>query len=316
MSIRLGVVMDPIASIHYQKDSTLAMLWEAEARGWEINYFEPKNLFLQNGQPLGDARRLTVFSDPNKWFEFQDEERLALADLDVILMRKDPPFNEKYIYITHLLEHAERLGSLIVNRPQALRNFNEKLFATYFPQCTPATLVTQSIEKLSAFWLEQGDIVCKPLDGMGGESVFRLQKNDVNAPVVFATLTRNGTVYIMAQQFIPEIKNGDKRILMIDGQPIPHALARIPQGQDWRGNLAVGAKGKVQALTDRDYFICSQVGPMLKTHGIYFAGLDVIGDYLTEINITSPTGIRELDTALHTNISATLFDVITTVLNT
>ena len=310
MTIRLGVVMDPIESIHYKKDSTLAMLWEAQARGWEINYFEQRDLFLADGIAYGDARLLQVAHDENRWFTFQGQTQISLADLDVILMRKDPPFNEEYIYTTHLLEHAERLGVLVVNRPQSLRDFNEKLFTTYFPQCAPRTLVTRSIEKLGDFWRECHDIVCKPLDSMGGTSVFRLREHDVNARVIFETLTRNQTCYIMAQQFIPDIKNGDKRILLIDGEPVPHVLARVPQGDDWRGNLAVGAKGLVQPLSERDKFICAQVSPMLRERGFYFVGIDVIGDYLTEINVTSPTGIREIDAAAGSNISALLMDVI------
>lgn len=310
MTIRLGVVMDPIGSIHYKKDSTLAMLWEAEARGWEIYYLEQKDLFLRDGIPYGEARSLRVFHDASKWYALGEQRTLPLAELTVILMRKDPPFNEEYIYSTHLLEHAERLGVLVVNRPQALRDFNEKLFATHFPQCAPPTVVTQSVEKLHAFWQEQRDIVCKPLDSMGGTSVFRLREQDVNAPVIFETLTRNGSIYIMAQRFIPEIKLGDKRILMIEGEPISHALARVPQGNDWRGNLAVGAKGQAQPLSERDQFICAQVGPFLRERGLYFVGLDVIGDYLTEINVTSPTGIRELDAALGFNISHLFFDKI------
>lgn len=310
MTIKLGVVMDPIGSIHYKKDSTLAMLWEAQDRGWEIYYFEPENLYLQNGVPFGDARTLKVYRDANKWYEFCAAKTLALADLNVILMRKDPPFNEAYIYTTHLLEHAERLGVLVVNKPQALRDFNEKLFATYFPLCMPPSLVTSSHEKLHAFWQEHNDIVCKPLDSMGGTSVFRLRADDVNANVIFETLTQRESIYIMAQKFIPEIKQGDKRILLINGEAVPHALARVPQGNEWRGNLAVGAQAQIQPLSERDQWICQQVGPMLRERGLYFTGIDVIGDYLTEINITSPTGIREIDAGAKINVCNQLFDVI------
>lgn len=310
MAIRLGVVMDPIEDIHYENDSTLAMLWEAQSRGYSLHYFEQKNLFLKNAISFGDATLLKVYRDPHRWFSFHEQKRIALRDLDVILMRKDPPFNEEYIYTTYLLEHAEREGVLIINRPQALRDANEKLFATLFPKCLPETLVSQSIEQLYAFWQEQQDIVCKPLNSMGGASIFRLQKNDTNSQVIFETLTMNEKLYVMAQQFIPEIKQGDKRIILIDGKPIPHVLARIPQGHDWRGNLSVGAKGVVQELTERDRFICNEIGPTLKKRGLYFVGIDIIGDYLTEINVTSPTGIRQLDDDLGINISATLFDVI------
>lgn len=310
MTIKLGVVMDDIASIHYKKDSTLAMLWEAKSRGYDLHYFEQDSLFLRDGIAYGEARHLEVFKDPAKWYELKEKKILPLAGLDVILMRKDPPFNEEYIYTTYLLEHAERAGVLVVNRPQALRDFNEKMFATYFPQCSPPTIVTRSMGKLREFWNEQKDIVCKPLNSMGGTSVFRLRENDVNATVIFETLTENGNHHIMAQKFIPEIKDGDKRILLVGGEPMPYVLARIPQGEDWRGNLAVGAKGKVQPLSERDRYICSQVSPILKEKGLYFVGLDVIGDYLTEINITSPTGIRELDAELDGGVSRMLFDAI------
>lgn len=229
----------------------------------------------------------------------------------MILMRKDPPFSEEYIYSTYILEQAERQGVLVMNRPQSLRDANEKLFATHFPEVCPPSVVTQSIATLHAFWQEHQDIVCKPLNVMGGASVFRLREGDVNANVIFETLTRNQTIYIMAQRYIPEIsKYGDKRILMIDGEVVPHVLARIPQGNDWRGNLAAGAKGVVQPLSERDRYIAELVAPDLRTRGLYFVGLDVIGDYLTEINVTSPTGIREIDAVANINISAMLMDAV------
>lgn len=306
----LGIVMDPIQAINYKKDSTLAMLWEAQDRGFKLHYLEQKDLYLRDGQAFGRARPLSVFRDANKWFVLGEGKAIPLREMDVILMRKDPPFNESYIYSTYILEHAERDGCLVINRAQSLRDANEKLFATYFPHCSPSTLVTQSISELQAFWITQGDIVCKPLNTMGGESIFRLRKDDVNANVIFETLTQNGKVYVMAQQFIPEIIAGDKRILLVNGNPIPHALARIPQGNDWRGNLAVGAKGRIQPLSDRDRFICAELGEALRQRGLYFVGIDIIGNFLTEINVTSPTGIRELDDALHINISAILFDCI------
>jgi glutathione synthase len=312
MPLKLGVVMDPISSIHYKKDSTLAMLLEAQTRGWELYYFELKDVFLRDGLPFGDARELNVFADENNWYALKNKKQLALADCDIILMRKDPPFNAEYIYATYILEHAERLGVCVVNRPQSLRDANEKLFVANFTQCTPPTLVTQSIEKLYAFWREHKDIVCKPLNSMGGTSVFRLREDDVNATVVFEMLTRNQTLYIMAQGFIPEIKSGDKRILMINGQPVPYALARVPQGNDWRGNLAVGAKGVVQPLSERDRWVCGQIGAELHARGLYFVGIDVIGDYLTEINVTSPTGIREIDAGANINVSAMLMDAVLT----
>jgi glutathione synthase len=313
MTIRLGIVMDPIGSIHYHKDSTLAMLWEAEKRGWEIQYLEQRDLFLRDGIVYGDAAQLHVFRDENAWFQLSAKKCLPLSDLDIILMRKDPPFNEEYIYTTQLLEYAERQGVLVVNKPQALRDANEKMFAACFPQCTPPMLVTQSIEKLHAFWQEHGDIVCKPLNNMGGAMVFRLHDKDVNANTIFDALTQQGKLYIEAQKYIPEITRGDKRILMINGEPISHALARIPSEDDWRGNLAVGATGVVQPLSERDVWICSQVGPTLRERGLYFVGLDVIGDYLTEVNVTSPTCIREIDKALGCNISAQLLDELVTL---
>lgn len=316
MTIKLGVVMDPIASIHYQKDSTLAMLEEAQKRGFELYYFEQKDLSLRNGEAFGDACLLTITPNHHQWFSLQDKHLMPLAELDIILMRKDPPFNQEYIYTTYILEHAERLGVLVVNRSQSLRDSNEKLFATLFPQCTPPSLVTQSQDHLYEFWRTYKDIVCKPLDSMGGTSIFRLQENDVNAIVIFETLTQHETCYMMAQRYIPQIQQGDKRILMIDGEPIPYLLARLPQGKDWRGNLVLGAKGTVQPLSPRDQFICQELGPTLRARGLYFVGLDVIGDYLTEINVTSPTGIREIDAGAGINVSAVLMDCIEKKLQT
>lgn len=310
MAIRLGVVMDPIQSINIKKDSTFAMLLEASNRQCEIHYIELNDLFFEDGIPYARTRLLTVKDDPNDWYQCHGEKQVNVGELDVILMRKDPPFNDQYIYATYLLECAERLGALVVNRPQALRDLNEKFALSLFPQCAPHTLVTQSISKLQAFWQSHGDIVCKPLDGMGGVSIYRLMPGEVNANVIFDALTKSGTAYCMAQRFIPEIVKGDRRIIIVDGKVIPHALVRIPQGNDWRGNLAVGAKGVVEPLTEKDAWIASQVAPVLKERGILFAGIDVIGDYLTEINITSPTGIREIDRATGSNISGLLFDAI------
>jgi glutathione synthase len=309
---KLGVVMDPIASIHYKKDSTLAMLEAASARGYELYYFEQQDLFIWDSIPFGRARSLTVFNfnDTKQWFKLGAHTVIPLAELAVILMRKDPPVDSRYIYTTYLLELAEQLGVLVVNRARALRDANEKLFAAYFPSCTPPTIVTHNKEQLWEFWREHSDIVLKPLNSMGGTSVFRLSPQEVNANVIFDTLTQNETMYVMGQKFIPEIIRGDKRIIMINGEPIPYALARVPQENDWRGNLAAGAKGIVQSLSRRDQFICEQVGPVLKERGLYFVGLDVIGDYLTEINVTSPTGIRELEAEIDVSVTARLFDVI------
>ena len=308
--MKLGVVMDPIGSINYAKDSTLALLLEAQERSWQIYYFEKQDLYLRDGVAYGEARILNVFRDENIWYSFEAQTNIPLSELNVILMRKDPPFDNEYIYVTYLLEYAERSGVLVVNNPRALRDANEKFFACHFPQCSPPTLVTQSVKKLKEFLREQGEIVCKPLDAMGGVSIFRLRYGDVNENVILATLTQNGTQYIMAQQFIADIIQGDKRIIMINGKPIKYALARVPQKNDWRGNLAQGAKGVVQPLSERDLYICTQVGSELSERGLYFVGIDVIGNYLTEINVTSPTGIRELDAGANLNISATFFDFI------
>lgn len=303
--MKLGVVMDPIRTIKPQHDSTFAMLLEVFARKWSIFYFEPQDLFLQNGKAYGEGQRLKVFDHVEHWFSLQDRAVISLDELDFILMRKDPPFNEEYLYLTQLLD---RTKALVVNNPQALRDANEKLVITTFPSCCVPTLVSSKIALLKAFWKEEKDIVCKPMHAMGGNSIFHLSAQDPNAAVVFEILTQQETCHVMAQRFIPEIKNGDKRILLIGGEPIPFALARIPQSGEWRGNMALGAKPQAQPLTTRDIWICQQLAPYLRDHGIYFAGIDVIGDYLTEINITSPTCIRELDTQCHLNISAQLLN--------
>jgi glutathione synthase len=308
MTKKLGVVMDPIESINYKKDSTLAMLLEATQRGWTIYYFEQKDLFLRDGKAFGKSKLLQVFADKNAWFHYGAEQDIPLASLDLILMRKDPPFDREYIYTTYILEQAAHHGTLVANNPQALRDANEKLFTAWFPACCPPTLVTRSYALLREFFHEHQDIICKPLDAMGGTSIFHLRPNDPNASVVFEMLTARETQYMMAQRFIPEITAGDKRILLIQGEPVPFALARIPGKGDWRGNLAAGAQGVAQPLTSRDRWICEQVGPTLRQKGLYFVGIDVIGDFLTEINVTSPTCVRELDEQCGLNISATLFD--------
>lgn len=310
MTIKLGVVMDPIESIHFEKDTTLAMLLEAERRGWTIHYFEQKDLFLRDGKVFANSKLLNVYNDAKCWFQFGEAQAIELSGLDVILLRKDPPFNIEYIYTTYLLELAEREGVLVVNKPQSLRDCNEKLFTTWFPQCCPPTLITRDKFLLRKFLQEHQDIVCKPLDGMGGESIFRLQYPDMNASVVFETLTQHGTRFMAAQQFIPAISEGDKRILMIDGEPVPFALARIPAAGELRGNLAAGGKGVAKPLTARDKWICKEVGPVLKKKGLLFVGLDVIGDYLTEINVTSPTCVRELDNLCDLNICEQFFSII------
>jgi len=308
--IKLGVVMDPIGSIKAYKDSTLAMLLEAQARGWPIRYMEQGDLFLRDGQALARQRGLKVFDDAGRWFEWGEETTGPLSDLDVILMRKDPPFDMEYVYTTYLLERAEDAGVLVVNRPRSLRDANEKLFTAWFPQCTPPTLVTRAAGRIRDFLAEHGDIVLKPLGGMGGESVFRVRRGDPNVNVTIETLTAHASRYAMAQRFLPEIAQGDKRILLIDGEPVPYALARVPAAGETRGNLAAGGTGTGVPLSERDRWICAQVGPVLREKGLLFVGLDVIGDYLTEINVTSPTCIRELDRQYGLHISARLMDAI------
>jgi glutathione synthase len=305
---RLGVVMDSIATIHFHKDTTLGLLLEAKQRGFSLYYFELRDLLLSDGQPYGVAKPLDVFLDEKHYYDLGDAAVMSLAEMSLILMRKDPPFDEAYYYATHLLERAEMLGVTVWNRPHALREHNEKLLATQFPDCAPESLVTQSTHLLHEFRKAHAEIVCKPLGGMAGQSVFHIKSNDPNAQVIFETLTAGETRYVMAQVFIPAIKQGDKRILMVHGKAISHALARVPQGDEWRGNLAVGAKGVVQPLSVRDHEIAERVGPFLREAGIYFAGIDVIGDYLTEINITSPTGMREIEKATGINIAAKLYE--------
>jgi glutathione synthase len=310
MSVRLGVVMDPIGSIATYKDSTFAMLLAAQARGWEVRYMELADLYLDGGTAMARHRGLRVTDARHDWYAFGDAETAPLGELDVILMRKDPPFDTEYIYATYLLEQAAEAGALVVNRPQALRDTNEKLSIARFPQCAPPTLVTRDAARLRAFAAEHGDVILKPLHGMGGTSVFRLRPGDPNLSVVIETLTGHGTAYAMAQRFIPEIAAGDKRILLVDGQPVPYALARIPAPGETRGNLAAGATGRGVALTERDRWICAEVGPWLCERGLLFVGLDVIGDYLTEINVTSPTCIRELDAQYGLDIAGQLLDCI------
>jgi glutathione synthase len=292
--IRLGVVMDPIAEITPAKDSTLAMLLAAQARDWALYYFEQKDLRLVNGEALGTARRIRVQDDSRTWYELDAPEDLKLASLDLILMRKDPPFDTEYIYTTYILERAQEHGALIVNDPTALRDINEKAFTAWFPQCCPDTLITRSIPDMRGFLKDHGEIVVKPLHGMGGRSIFVVRRGDNNANVIFETLTGDGTAFAIAQRYIPEIRDGDKRILIVDGQPAAVSLARIPPPDDNRGNLVMGAQPEVRPLSQRDRWICDEVAPVLHERGVIFAGLDVIGDYLTEVNVTSPTGIREI----------------------
>jgi len=302
--------MDPIHTINIKKDSSFAMLLEAQRRGWQLWYMEQGDLFMQSGNPGAYMQSLSVQDSADHWFELGQSRTQGLEQLDVILMRKDPPFNMEYIYSTYLLEAAEQRGALVVNRPSALRDTNEKLSTNAFPQCCTPSLVSRKKEDFIAFIQQYGDTILKPLDGMGGASVFRLDSKDHNTNVVIETLTDHGKRYAMAQVFIPEINKGDKRILVVDGKPVPYALARIPKEGETRGNLAAGGTGLGVELSERDRWIVQQVAPSLKAAGILFAGLDVIGDYLTEINVTSPTCIRELDSLFNLNISALLMDAI------
>jgi glutathione synthase len=310
MGIRLGVVMDPIGAIDFKKDSTLAMLLAARARGWSLTYMELADLFLRDGVAFARTRSLEVHADPQRWFELGQEATEPLGGLDVILMRKDPPFDMEFVYATYLLERAEDAGALVVNRPRGIRDANEKLYTAWFPQCCPPTLVTRRHGRLREFLDEHLDIIVKPLDGMGGTSVFRLQRGDPNTNVVLETLTGRERRFIMAQRYVPEIRAGDKRILVIDGEALPYALARVPGEGDPRGNLAAGARGEGVALGERERWISREVGPSLREKGLLFVGLDVIGDYLTEINVTSPTCIRELDALYGLDIGGLLMEVI------
>lgn len=310
MSIKLGVVMDPIDSINFKKDSTLAMLWAAQDKGWELYYMEQNQLFISNGEPRAICNPIQVSRDPDNWFSLGSPTDISLTMLDAILMRKDPPFNNEYIYSTYILEAAERHGVTVVNRPSSLRDCNEKIFSTHFPQCCPTHLVTSDSGLLKAFHASHHDVIFKPLDGMGGSQIFRLMPGDPNVNVIIETLTHHNTRSIMAQVYIPEITQGDKRVLIVDGEPMPYALARIPAPGETRGNLAAGGTGITQPLSDRDYWICQEVIPELNKRGLIFAGLDIIGDYLTEINITSPTCIREIDSAHHLDIAVKLMNAI------
>ena len=302
--------MDPIESINIKKDSSFAMLLQAQSRGYQLYYMQMGDLYLTDGQARAMVKPLSVFNDASKWFECGQTQDIQLSELDVILMRKDPPFDTEYIYATYILEQAESEGTLIVNKTQSLRDANEKLFTAWFPQCTPATLVTRSSEKIRQFHQQHHDIILKPLDGMGGTSIFRAKQQDPNLGVIIETLTDYGKQYAMVQQFIPQITEGDKRILLIDGEAVPYCLARIPAKGETRGNLAAGGRGEARPLSEADKWIAAQVGPTLKEKGLIFVGLDVIGDKLTEINVTSPTCIKEIENAYDISVTAMLFDCI------
>ncbi|WP_116473581.1 glutathione synthase [Zobellella maritima] len=310
MTIKLGIVMDPIQSINIKKDTSFAMLLEAQRRGYELWYMEMSDLSMLQGEALGRMARLTVKEDADQWFTLAPAVSCPLAELDVILMRKDPPFDTEYIYATYLLEQAEEKGTLIVNKPQSLRDANEKLYTAWFPEFTPTTLVTRSAEDIRGFHREHKDIILKPLDGMGGASIFRIKQDDPNVGVIIETLTEHGSRYCMAQVFMPAITDGDKRVLVVDGEPVPYCLARIPQGGETRGNLAAGGRGEARPLSDSDRRIAETLGPILKAKGLIFVGLDIIGDKLTEVNVTSPTCVREIEAAFPVNITGMLMDAI------
>ena len=308
--IILAVLMDDISSIKPIKDSSFAMMLEAQKRGWEIFTFDTPDMFYKDGIVFANARKTLVRDSEQDWYECEDIKALPLNNIDIVFMRKDPPFDMDYIYATYLLEQAESSGTLVVNKPSSLRDANEKLFALNFPECIPETLVSSNIKKLSEFISKIKTAVVKPLDGMGGTDIFKLTKGDKNIEEVLLKITNQGSRFIMAQEFLPEIKNGDKRILLINGKPVDYALARIPAAGSFKGNLAAGAKGVGQPLSARDRHLCSQIAPMLIEKELMFVGLDVIGDYITEINVTSPTCIRELDSQFDLNISSMLLDEI------
>ncbi|CRK85908.1 Glutathione synthetase [Candidatus Providencia siddallii] len=300
--IKLGIVMDPIQSIKIKKDTSFAMMLAAQCRGYEIHYMEINDLYLNKGEARARTRTILLEENTKKWFKFHNEQDLALGDLDVILMRKDPPFNIEFIYATYILERAEEAGTLVVNKPQSLRDCNEKIFTAWFPELIPNTLVTSSSKKLKEFYQKHGDVIFKALDKMGGASVFRLKQDDQNINVIIETLTKCGSRFCMAQNFLSAIKDGDKRVFIVDGEPIPYCLARTPKNEEIRGNLAVGGTSEVRLLTKNDLIIARAVAPRLKEKGLIFVGLDIIGDKLTEINITSPTCVREIEAEFHISI--------------
>ncbi|PKF62647.1 glutathione synthase [Psychromonas sp. psych-6C06] len=310
MTIKIGIVMDPIKDVKIHKDSSFAMLLEAQSRGWELYYMEMKDLYLDDGRSFATTQKLTVQRDADNFYQLEAAVDHPLADLDAVLMRKDPPFDTEYVYATYMLERAEDEGCLIVNKPQSLRDANEKLFTAWFSEFTPTTLVTRSSAKIRAFHEKHKDVILKPLDGMGGASIFRIKEKDANLGVIIETLTEHESRYCMAQAFIPDIKDGDKRILIVDGEPMPYSLARIPAKGETRGNLAAGGRGVAQPLSESDWHIANTIGPVLKEKGLIFVGLDVIGDKVTEINVTSPTCIQEIDNAYGTNIAGKLMDAI------
>ncbi len=310
MSIKLGIVMDPIQSVNTKKDSTYAMMRAAHARGWDLFIMEQKDLSLEQGVPMANMQRLHLIVNDSDWYELEPAKETAMAELNVLLLRKDPPVDKEFIYATYIAERAEQAGVLVVNRPHSLRDCNEKVYATAFPQCCPPVLISRDVKKLRAFVTEHQHVIFKPLDGMGGTSIFNVKAGDPNLGVILETLNNFGETQVMAQRFIPEIKQGDKRILIINGKPIDYALARIPSEGEHRGNLAAGGIGQALPLSERDRWIVSQIADDLVARGLIFVGIDVIGDYLTEINVTSPTCIQEIDRAYNLDIAGDLMNVI------
>ncbi|MCG7544534.1 glutathione synthase [Pseudoalteromonas sp. MM17-2] len=310
MAIKLGIISDPISGFNIKKDTGFAMMLEAEKRGYELYYMEMDDLFLRQGEAFAHAARANVFDNAEKWYDLAPQQDIALGDLDIILMRKDPPFDTEYIYATYILERAELAGALVVNKPQSLRDANEKLYTAWFSEFTPDTLVTRSAKQIRAFLAEHGDIIMKPLDGMGGASIFRVKEDDANIGVIIETLTEHGKRYAMIQNYIPAIKDGDKRVLVVDGEVVPYCLARIPQKGETRGNLAAGGRGEVRPLTDDERRIAETLAPTLKAKGLLFVGLDIIGDKLTEVNVTAPTCVKEIEAESNFSVTALFFDAL------
>ncbi|KAF7788886.1 glutathione synthase [Pseudoalteromonas rubra] len=310
MAAKLGIISDPISGFNIKKDTGFAMMLAAQARGYELYYMEMQDLYLYQGEARATAAKATVFDDEQHWYELADKDDIALSDLDVILMRKDPPFDTEYIYATYMLERAEQAGTLVINKPQSLRDANEKLFTAWFSEHTPDTLVTRSASQIREFLTKHGDIILKPLDGMGGASIFRVRHDDPNIGVICETLTEHGSRFAMAQNYVPAIKDGDKRVLVVDGEVMPYCLARIPQGGETRGNLAAGGRGEARPISDSDRKIAEAVAPVLKEKGLIFVGLDIIGDKLTEINVTAPTCVKEIEAAYDISIMDKFFDAI------
>lgn len=310
MNQSLGIVMDPIQTINFKKDTSLGLLLAAQRKGFRLYFIAQGDLYLENGLPMASAAPLEVFNDPACWYKLGEPQTIHLESLDVILMRKDPPFDSEFIYSTYILEAAEQRGSLVVNKPQSLRDCNEKVFATQFTDCTPPLLVSRDQKRLKAFLQTHGDVVYKPLEGMGGTSIFRVKDGDQNVNVILEVLTDYSKTTVMAQKYVPEIKDGDKRILVVNGEVIPYCLARLPTGNDFRGNLAAGGRGVVQPISDSDRRIAERIAPELVARGLLFVGLDVIGSYLTEVNVTSPTCLREIEAETGLDIAGKLIDAI------